>query len=340
MTQKPQQVLADIISRNYQAMYLLQGEESYYLDKIARLIEDTVLSESEKTLNLSILYGRDCSVPDVFVRARSYPMDAEYQVVIIKEAQDLSSLNKQSNIEIVERYLKSPQERTILVFVYKEGTLDKRTKLSKIFHDHAVVVNSPKVYDDKISGWIEEYVLEKKLTIDPKAVLLLQQYVGTNLSLLANEINKISINLQSNACITDAEVSEYVGINRSYNVFELQNALARKDLHAAQMIVHNMHSNGSGNSIVGTIAFIFSLFSKVIIASSLPDKSPSELAAILKVHPFFVSTYVQATKKYSIDQLKKNIAYIHLADLHSKGIDAPAIGDLDLLKVLLCKLME
>lgn len=339
MLKNTKEIVAAILNKDYQKVYLFQGEESYYLDKITKIIEEKILSEDEKILNLSILYGRDSSIPDILARARSYPMGAEHQVIIVKEAQNLSNLNKQSNIEVVEKYLKSPQEKTILVFVYKEGMLDKRTKLSKIFHDHATVVNSPKVYDDKIGLWINEYVLENNLSIEPKAVLLLQQHVGTNLRLLANEINKIAINLQPNASITDAEVSQYVGINRNYNVFELQNAFAKKDIHLGQMILHNMYANGSGNSAVATIGFIFSFFSKVLITKSLPDHSPSELAAMLQVHPFFVSTYVQASKKYSEEQLKKNISHIHLADLQSKGINAPPVGELDLLKVLLCNLM-
>lgn len=339
MTQTPQDVLKQLKSKQYYPIYFLQGENAYYIDQITGFVEKKLLSESKRAFNLTIFYGRDSSIIDIISRARAYPMGAEYQVVIVKEAQELSDFTKSSSFHIIDSYVQSPQTSTILVFAYKNGSLDKRTAIEKLFSEKVVVVNCPKVYDNQVSKWIQDYVSQKKLTMDIKASMLLHQYVGTNLALLAGEIDKICINLSTETCINDTHVSDYIGISRKYNVFELQNYLATRDFHNAQVVIQNMILDGRTNSIVVTLGFIFTFFSKLLILHKSIDKSPTELAALLQINPFFVNQYVQACKNYSITKVIQNIEHIHCADLQSKGIDTPPISDVELLKVLICRLM-
>jgi DNA polymerase-3 subunit delta len=339
MTQTPQEVLKQLQTKKYYPIYFLQGEETYYIDQITNSIEKNILSESESVFNLTVLYGKESYITDIISRARAYPMGADYQIVIVKEAQELSDLAKTSSLKIIESYLKSPQSSTILAFAYKNGSLDNRTAIGKLFSEKTTLVNCSKIYDNQVPRWIEGYVNQKNLTIDTKAVILLHQYVGSNLSLLASEIDKICINL-SGTCIKDIHVSDYIGISRKYNIFELQNSLASKDFHSAQLIIQNMVFDGKTNSIVATLGFIFAFFSKLLILHKSIEKSPTEIAAILQINPFFINQYIQACKNYSLARVMQNIEHIHLADLQIKGIDSPPLPDLELLKVLICKLMD
>ena len=288
MPQTPQQVLADLQNKTYAPVYFLQGEEPYYIDLIADYIENHVISEAEKGFNLLVLYGKEQTMGQVITHARRFPMIAQRQVVMVKEAQNMPDLKKEVGYKLLENYLKKPQPATLLVFVHKHTQLDGRKLISKLLGQYAVVVNSTKLYDNQIPTWVTQYVKEKKLKIMPKATVMLQAFVGNHLQRLARELDKVMLNLNQGATIDDAIVQKYVGISKDYNVFELQKALAKKDIKKIYYIIQHFQTHQSKALIIPTVAFLFTFFNKLLLVHQTKEKSTQHLAKVLQVHPYFV----------------------------------------------------
>lgn len=336
----PQQVLVELKRRQYASVYFLHGEEPYYIDLITRYVADNVLSTAEKDFNLTIVYGKDQAMSQVLTYARRYPVAAERQVVIVKEAQELLDLRREAGQKLLTNYVKAPQPATLLVFAHKHKTLDARTTLSKILAQHAVLVHAKKLYDNQLPAWIADYVRAKGLTITEKASLMLQELVGNDLTRLASELDKVQLSLQAGSEVNDAVIQEYVGVSKQFNAFELQKALATQDVFKANQIVLHLAANPKNNPAIPLVALLFNFFSKVLLVHHAKDKSGQALAKALRINPYFIQEYLLAAQCYPLPKVIENIHCLHQADLQLKGIDYPTIEEGQILKELIFKLMH
>lgn len=339
MAYTPESVLADIKQNKFAPIYFLQGEEPYYIDQITEAIEKNALQESEKGFNQVVMYGKDTEVNMIITNARRYPMMAERQVVIVKEAQEILDLNKEEGQRLLESYIKNPLPSTILVFAHKHKTLDGRKSLSKAFSTGAVMITTKKIYDNKIPEWVNNYVKTKGYTIDMKATQMLADFIGNNLSRLSNEIDKIIINLQGKATIDSGLVQRFVGISKEYNTFELQKALAIKDVLKANRIVNYFIENPKSNPIILIISMLYAYNAKLLQVHHAKDKSEKSIASLLQLPPFVVKEYMMAVRNYPVHKVMENIHHLRIADLHSKGVNAN-IEHGQILRELIFKLMH
>lgn len=333
------QILTDLKKKAYKPVYYLFGEEAYFIDLIADYIQDHVLTEDEKAFNLSVLYGKDVDIATIIDTAKRYPMMSDYQVVIIKEAQDLR-ISGEGNTNQFIYYLEHPQPSTLLVFCHKHGKPDKRLSYYKALLKHAVLFESAKMYDNKIPDWITMYVKDNGYALSPKAAVLLAESLGTDLSRVVNETGKLFINLPKGTTITEDYIEQNIGISKEYNVFELQNALGLKDVLKANKIINHLSANQKENPLLVTVALLFSFFNKLMIFHSLSDKSSTNVARALGVNPFFISDYTKAAANYKPDKLIRIISYLREYDLRSKGVDNVSTSETDLLKELVFKILH
>ncbi len=345
------QIIADLKNKVYHPVYFLTGDESYYIDVISDYIEKNVLDESEKEFNQTVLYGRDVDILSVIGAAKRFPMMSNYQVVIVKEAQDLKDfIPKEKTKEKKDKdeekkspfltYLENPQKSTILVFCYRNKSIDKRTSLSKQIDKKAILFESKKIYDDKVAPWIESYLKHKNFSINPKAAAMLAEFLGNDLSKVANELNKLMILLPPNTEITAEHIQKNIGISKDFNVFELQAAIGKKDFLKANQIVKYFGANEKENPLIMTISNLYSYFSKILLFHSLKDKSRNNVASALGVNPFFIGDYERAAKNYGSSKIKFIIHYLRESDLKSKGVDDTGTPDGELLKELVFKIMH
>jgi DNA polymerase-3 subunit delta len=321
MAYSPESVLADIKQNKFAPIYFLQGEEPYYIDQITEAIEKNALQESEKGFNQVVMYGKDTDVSKIITNARRYPMMAERQVVIVKEAQEIVDLNREEGQRLLESYIKNPLPSTILVFAHKHKTLDGRKSLSKAFSTGAVMITTKKIYDNKVPEWVTNYVKNKGYTIDAKATQMLADFIGNNLSRLSNEIDKIIINLEKTT-IDAGIVQQFVGISKEYNTFELQKALAIRDIVKANRIVNYFEANPKSNPVIMIIGILYAYYAKLLQVHHAKDKSEKGLASLLQLHPFVVKEYVIGARNYPVQKVIDNIHHLRIADLYSKGINA------------------
>ncbi len=325
-----QEIIKNIEERNFKPIYFFMGEEPYYIDKLTEYIEENILEEHEKDFNQTILYGRDVSMNNIFSVAKRYPLMADYQLVIVREAQELSR-----TIDDLEKYLENPQPTTILVFAYKYKTLDKRKKLPKTIAKVGVLFESKKLYENQIAGWATQLLALKKYTIEPKAAAMLVEFLGNDLSKISNELSKLQIILPTGTKITAKHIEDNIGISKDYNNFELQNAIGTKDILKAYKIVEYFAQNPKDNSFVITIGVLYSFFSKLLLYHGLKDKNPSIVASALGIKPFFVKDYEAAARNYPMKKVSQNIEILRTIDMKSKGVNANALSQIDLSKELL-----
>ncbi|UII25245.1 DNA polymerase III subunit delta [Fulvivirga maritima] len=340
MALTPEGILSDLKNKKYSPVYFFQGEETYYIDLLTDYIEDNVLTDTEKGFNQIILYGRDVQMNEVLTNARRFPMMAERQVVIVKEAQNISDINKESGQKLLIDYIKNPVGSTILVFAHKNKSLDKRKSLGKLIEKHAVALTTKKLYDNQVPAWVEKYLKSKGFSATTKAIQMLSDSIGNDLERLANEVDKILINYKEKIEINESIVQKYVGISKDYNVFELQKALIAKDVVKANQIINYFEANDKKNPIIPIIAVLFSFYSKLLMVVGSKDRSERNLASVLKVNPYFVKDYLLAARNYSPAQVINNIHYIKDADLKSKGVGNASASDGQLLKELVFKLLH
>ncbi len=328
-------IVTDIRNKNLASVYFLMGEEAYYIDKIADYIEATVLSEEEKSFNQTIVYGRDTSIDQLVGIAKRFPMMAEKQVVIVKEAQDLSR-----TIEQLVSYVENPQPSTILVICYKYKKLDKRKKLAKVIAKENVLFESKRLYDNQIPDWIRKVLAGKKYTIHPKASQMLVEFLGTDLGRISNELDKLMVILPQGTEISPDAIEKNIGISKEYNNFELRKAIGAKDVLKANKIIYYFSNNPKNNPLVMTITLLNSFFTQLLIIHGLKDKSQGAIARAVGVNPYFVSEYVTAYQNYPMRKVAQIISLLREADLKSKGLGASPLGSNDILKELLFKIMH
>jgi len=327
-------IVSDIKNGDIKPIYFLMGEEPYYIDKISEYIEKNVLSEEEKGFNQMVLYGRDVAIEEISDNAKRFPMMAERQVVIVKEAQDLSR-----SIEKLVSYVENPQPTTVLVFCYKYKTLDKRKKLYKAIQKAGVIYDSKKLYENQVADWIRKVLAGKKYKIENKASLMLVEFLGNDLSKISNELEKLMVILPKDSTITAVHIEENIGISKDYNNFELRKAVGEKDVVKVNRIINYFAQNQKSNPLVVTISLLNSLFTQILIFHSLSDKSKGNVAKALKVNPFFVGDYLIAGKNYPMRKVSQVIGLLRDADVKSKGVGANLTSG-DILKELLFKILH
>ena len=329
------QLVTDIKNKNLKPIYFLMGEEAYYIDKISDFIEDNVLTEDERGFNQMVLYGRDVSVDDIVSNAKRYPMMAEYQVVIVKEAQDLSR-----SIEKLVDYAKQPQPSTILVMNYKYKTIDKRKSLYKELKKTGVVYESKKLYENQVADWIRRVLSGQEYTIAPKAAQMLVEFLGTDLGKINNELEKLQIILPKGTQISPEHIEENIGISKDYNNFELRKAIGERNVLKAHQIVNYFAENPKDNPMVVTVSLLFNFFSQLLHFHGLNDKSPRSVASALKINPYFVNEYIEAARNFPMKKVSSVVATLRDFDVKSKGVGANAVPQGDLLKELIVKIMN
>ena len=333
-------ILSELRNKKYAPVYFLQGEETYYIDLISDYIEQNVLNESEKGFNQVILYGKDVTMAMVLTNARRFPMMAERQVVIVKEAQEIQDLNKDTGSKLLLDYLSKKVPSTVLVFCHKHKNLDKRRELGKKIDKLAVTLTIKKCYDNQLPDFVTDYVSEKKIAIEDKAILALCEFVGNDLHRLANEIDKLIISLPKGESITQEQVINQVGVSKEYNIFELQRAILTKDSLLANKIVNYFESNTRKNPIIPVVAFLYSFFSKLLAASQASDKSDKGLVSELKLSPYAARDYTLALRQYPQQKIMDNISSLREADLKLKGVNTGSADEGQIFRELIWRLMN
>lgn len=333
-------ILVDLKSRKYAPVYFLQGEETFYIDLISDYIERNALSEAEKGFNQVIVYGKDAAMATILTHARRFPMMAERQVVIVKEAQDIQDLNKETGSKLLLDYITKPVPSTVLVFCHKHKSLDKRRELGKKIDQFTTALTTKKLYDNQLPEFVLEYVKEKKISVDDRAVVTLCEYVGNDLHRLANEIDKLSLALPEGGSITPEQVMNQVGVSKEYNIFELQKAILQKDTLLANRIVNFFESNTKKNPMIPVVAYLFSFFSKLLAATQAADKSDKGLVSALKISPYSARDYSLALRMYSPDKIIENISSIKEADLKLKGVNSGADTEGQIFRELVYRIMH
>ncbi len=336
-------ILKDLKARKFKPIYLLHGNEAYFIDQIVDYIENNVLSPAEQSFNQTILYGKDTDMTTVINTAKRFPMMSDYQVVIVKEAQDLKwgkdADDENSEMAQAIRYFEYPQASTILVFAYKHGAFDKRKKIYKVLANTALLFQSDEVRENKIASWIETYVKGKGYQISTQSSVLIAEYLGTDLSKITNEIDKLCLNIEQNSLITDDHIQKNIGISKEYNVFELQKALAKRQVLKCNQIINYFAANPKANPMVLVLANLYGYFTKVLRYHYLVNKA--DAAKELGVPPFFVSDYELASRNFSLPKVFQIIALLREYDLKSKGLDSTGnTADGALLRELIFKILH
>lgn len=328
------QIVSDIKNGNIKPVYLLTGEEPYYIDIISDYIEKNVLSEAERGFNQMVLYGKDVSVEDIVGNAKRYPMMAEKQVVIVKEAQHLAR-----TIDKLSGYVENPQPSTVLVLCYKYSKFDKRKKVYKLIKKNGVCFESKKMYENQVSDWIRKVLNGKGYQITQKASSLLVEFLGTDLSKISNELEKLQLVLNKEKEITPLEIEENIGISKDYNNFELKKALGERNVLKATRILNYFAQNPKDNPFIVTVTLLNTFFTQLLKYHGLTDHNPKNVASVLGINPYFVTEYKVAAKNYPMRKVSVIIANLRELDLKGKGVGAANVSQADLLKELLVKII-
>jgi len=331
---KLEQILTDLKKGNFKPVYWLEGDEDYFIDEIIDFAESKILTDSEKGFNLTTFYGRDTDWTEIVNACRRYPMFSEKQVVLLKEAQAMR------NIEKLEGYIERPLTSTLLFVSYKGKKVDGRTKLAKVLKDKGVLLTTKKLYENELPDWTQKIVKSKGYTITNRALYVLIDHIGNDLSRINNEVDKIILNLSSRKDITEDDIENFVGISKEYNVFELQDALAKKDLYKAIRIAQYFESNPKAGPLQMIFPSLHGFFSKIQLIHTTPATNEKALAVQIGVPEWKIREYLQAANRYSLNSAEKNLVLLLQYNLKSVGIDDAGTEDALLLKELLVKMIQ
>lgn len=330
------QLIEDIKAKKFAPVYLITGEENYYIDLVSDFIEKNIIDESMRDFDQTVVYGRDVTMGNVLDMAMRYPMMSPVQVVMVKEAQDIS---KKEEWDLLAKYLENPQKQTILAFCYRHKKLDKRSSAYKAIKEKGVVYEKNKIYDSEVPGWIASVVQQRGYSITQRGAMMLSESLGNNLDKIANELSKIYISIPVGSTIDEDTIETNVGISKDYNVFELQNAIGRRDIERCARIVNYFVANPKEAPMPVLLASLYSFFIKIMLFHQEPDRNRA--AAVLKVNPYFISSYETAARNYSLGKLASCIGYLHEADLRSKGYKSSSnVTDGDIIKELVFKIIH
>jgi DNA polymerase-3 subunit delta len=329
-------IMSSLQAKQYAPIYFLMGEEGYFIDVISNYIIDHVLTNEEKEFNLTVAYGADVDIATVISAAKRYPMMSEHQVVVIKEAQNIK------NMDELAFYLQKPLQSTVLVLCYKNGTVDRRKKWVAEIGKVGVLFESKKMRDNQLPPFINNYMKQKGLEMDPKATQMMADFVGADLSRMTNELDKLIITQpKGQKRVTPEQIERNIGISKDYNNFELRNALIEKDVLKANRIIKYFAENPKTNPIQMTLALLFSFFSNLFMAYYAPDRSDAGVASFLELRsPWAAKDYVAAMRKYSGVKVMQILHEIRYTDARSKGVDNNSVDDADLLRELIYKILH
>jgi len=341
-----EKILKELQKKQFKPIYFLMGNEPYYIDKISNFIEKNVLSDSEKDFNQVVLYGRDTSLDEIVSEAKNFPMMANHRVIIIKEAQDLSryinkneeqedSNDKRQNSKAFEYYVENPQSTTILVFCYKYKVLDKRKKITKNLEKNGIVFESKKLYENQVGTWISNLLSASGYSVEPKANAMLVEFLGTDLSRINNEIEKLKIIIPKGTTINADHIEKNIGISKNYNIFEFQKALGTKNITKANRITRYYAQNQKDNHINLVVVTVFNFFVKLLQYHGTTNKNPDNIAKIIGINSFFVKDYEIAARNFPMKKVSRIIASLREIDMKSKGVDAYGLTADDLFKEML-----
>lgn len=330
-----EKILSSWKKGSFKPVYWLEGEESYFIDILVNYAEKHILSESEASFNLSVFYGKDADWASVINACRRYPMFAERQVVLLKEAQQMRDLEK------LEGYVENPLSSTVFVVSHKEKKVDGRGKLAKALKKStAEVFTTKKLYENQLPEWTNSIIVNRGLTIQPKALYILVDHVGNDLSRIENEIEKLTLNLGGKKSISEDDIEQFIGISKEFNAFELQAAIAQKDLAKSIRIIQYFESNPKAAPIQLILPSIYNFFSKLYILKGSSGANSQNAASILGVAPFLVKEYLFASSKYDFESVEKVLLLLHQYNLRSVGLNNGGASDAGLLKELVVKIMN
>src|SRR5215475_3282146 len=327
-------ILGEWKRSKFRPVYWLEGEEEYYIDVLVNYAEHRILSEAEAGFNLTVFYGKDADWTAVINACRRYPMFAERQVVLLKEAQQMRDIDK------LEAYIDKPLVSTVFVVAYKEKKVDGRSKLAKMLKEKSELFTTKKMYDNQLPEWTSGLIQSKGYEITQKALLLLVDHIGNDLSRINNEVEKLLVNLTGRNQITEDDIERYVGISKEYNVFELQDAFAKKDRAKAIRIIQYFESNPKAAPIQLVLPSIYNFFSKAYMIFGQNSQDERTVATAIGVNPFFVKDYLAAVRNYGYEGIEGGLLLLHSYNLKSLGIGSSGTGDASLLKELVVKMMN
>ncbi|MGZ8537762.1 MAG: DNA polymerase III subunit delta [Flavisolibacter sp.] len=328
-----EKILTSLRKRNFKPVYWLEGEEEYFIDQVINYAEHQILNENEAGFNLNIFYGRDTNWADLINTCRKYPMFSDLQVVILKEAQGMKDIEK------LEGYIDKPLSSTILFVAYKDKKVDGRTKLAKLIKEKAELLTSKKLYDNELPDWTSQLVKSKGYSINNKALLLLIDHIGNDLNRINNEIDKLILNLSNRTNITEDDIENFVGVSKEFNVFELQQAIAHKDLYKAIRIIQYFDANPKAAPLQLIFPSLYNYFSKVQMIYGLPARDEKSVASAIGVNFYFVKDYLQTALKYNNQEIEKLILLLHQYNLKGIGINDGGTSDSMLLKEMVVKMI-
>jgi DNA polymerase-3 subunit delta len=328
-----EKIIGDWKNKHFKPLYWLEGEEGYYIDLVMDYAEHKILTESESSFNLSVFYGKDANWTDVVNACMRYPMFAEKQVVLLKEAQQMKDLEK------LEPYIDNPLTSTIFVVSHKEKTIDKRKSLAKSIKKNGEILTSEKIRDYKLAEWLTGYLQTQQISMSAKAISLVTEHVGSDLSRIVNEIEKVTVNLAGRKTITEDDVEKYIGVSKEYNAFELQDALAKKDLVKAIKIIQYFEGNIKAGPIQLILPALYGYFSKLYVAFGMADKSDNAIKVLFSNNLFAAKDALVAMKRYKYEGVERCLLLLHEYNLKSIGINSGDATHAAMLKELVVKMM-
>lgn len=332
-----QDIVAELKKKIYRPVYFLCGEESYFIDKICRHLEQSVVDESARDFNMTIMYGRDVDTSQVVNAAKRFPMMSDRQLVVVKEAQNIKKLDG------LLSYIDNPLSSTVLVISYKHKSPDKRTALYKRLSTskNVAFMESKKLYDNKVPDWIAGYCKQKSFNIDTKAAMLMVEFLGNDLGKVSNELDKLMIRCENTRVISAENIAENIGVSKDFNNFELINALGKKDVLKVNRIINYFEANQKSHPIFVTISTLFGFFTSLLSYSFIPDKNNKQaLARGMGINPFFVKDYVAATRLYSPRKVVEAISLLREFDMKAKGVNNAGTPPGELLREMVYKIMH
>lgn len=329
-----EKIIGEWKKKIFKPVYWLEGEENFFIDKVMDFAEHQILPESEASFNLTVFYGRDANWADVVNACCRYPMFAERQVVLLKEAQQMRDIDK------LESYIEKPLTSTVFVVSYKEKKVDGRSKLAKLLKEKGVMLTTKKMYENQLPEWTSELIQSKGYSIASKALYLLVDHIGNDLSRIDNEVNKVLVNLGARKNITEDDIEKYVGISKEYNPFELQDALAKKDLSKAIRIIQYFEANPKAGPIQLILPTLYNLFSKTFMIFGQSAKDEKTIATNIGVNPYFMKDYLVAQRNYGYEGVENALLLLHSYNLKSVGVNDIGTSDASLLKELVVKLLN
>ncbi len=329
-----EKIIDDWKQKKFKPLYWLEGEEDYFIDKVVDYAEHQILNENESSFNLTVFYGKDANWADVINACRRYPMFAERQVVVLKEAQQMRDVEK------LESYVENPLGSTVFVVSYKEKKLDERKRFAKLIKEKGVLLTTKKMYDNQLPQWTQELLQSKGLSISQKGLALLTGHIGNDLTRIDNEIDKLSVNLGERTAITEDDIENYIGVSKDYNVFELQSALAAKDLARSMRIIQYFEANPKAAPVQLVLPSLYSFFSKVFMIFGAGNTDEKTIAGNIGVNPYFMKEYMQAARLYTYPGVENALLLLHQYNLKTVGVGDAGTADASLLKEMIVKMIN